>query len=216
MPQEIINYIAKNFNNIYGSPFSSSFYSESGQTWDYTPKNQIRVSDHWNFFSRDYNDSKSELKQHAITNTNVSNNSHWSIGKKNNKGVYEIIMSIAKKEILPKKYNFQNDLLAQKEPNEYLFLQQRKKNIKEYEAKKIKREAKIKAKKQWVKFDRSYTIRLSSNNFKRIDEVNIFKILVGESKDYITVYDEFTGLTERFKKSTLFNYKELARKPIKK
>jgi len=119
MPQEIINYIYKNFNHIYGSPFSSSMYSKPGQTWEYTPPGQIRISDHWNFYSRDKSDPYSEYKLHAITDKPVKDNTHWTIAKKNNKtGKYEVILSLPKKKVSKRKlWGF--DPLENKETNIY-------------------------------------------------------------------------------------------------
>jgi len=94
LPIDVIKYISKYFNNIYGSPYSSSFYSEDGQSWDHTPKNQIRISDHWNFDSRNYSDPFSKMVTHAVTDVPVQNNTHWTVAKKNSyTGKYDVIMS---------------------------------------------------------------------------------------------------------------------------
>lgn len=43
-------------NCVSASPYnryaSGSFYSKEGKSWDYTPEDCIRVSDHWNFYSK--------------------------------------------------------------------------------------------------------------------------------------------------------------------
>ena len=109
----------KNFNAVYGSPYSDSYYSEAGQSWDYTPKNQIRVANHWNFWSRDYSNPYSLEKQHAITNIPVKNNTHWTIARKNDNGVYEVLLSLPMRT--PKTRNYKYDLLEQKQPNEVLY-----------------------------------------------------------------------------------------------
>lgn len=119
MPQEVINYIAKNFNQVFGSPYSNSYYSESGQSWDYTPPNQIRVANHWNFYSRDYNDPFSIEKLHAETDTPVKNNTHWTIARKEN-GIYKVIISLPVVSKVKQK-NYSYDLLSQKEPNQILY-----------------------------------------------------------------------------------------------
>lgn len=119
MPQKVINYIAENFDQVFGSPYSDSYYSQPGQSWDFTPENQIRVANHWNFYSRNYNDPFSVSTLHAQTNIPVKNNTHWTIARKEN-GIYHVIMSLpVVSKVKTKNYN--NDLLAQKEPNEILY-----------------------------------------------------------------------------------------------
>ena len=215
MPQEIINYIAKNFDFVYSSPYSSSFYSQAGQSWDYTPENQIRIADHWNFWSKDYNDRNSELKQHAVTNVAVYNNSHWTIAKKNNAtGEYEVILSLPKREVLPKEYSKGKDLLASKKPNEIYFKKLEKNRQKEALKISESRAKKMKNETLWINFDRVYTERISATKYNTVEELNEFAILVGETADFITIkYRPSSKSTFRFKKSTLKKYKELAKKP---
>jgi len=212
MPQEIINFIAKNFDIVYSSLYSSSFYSKPGQSWDFTPENQIRVADHWNFWSKDYNDINSEMKQHGKTNVPVYNNSHWTIAKKNkNTGVYEVILSLPKREVLPKAYNKNTDLLASKKPNEIYFKQKEKKATIERLKISEARAKKMKSNSLYIQYDRVYTERISARKYNRIEELNQVAILVGETPDFITI--KVGSGTQRLKKSTLVKYKELNRKP---
>lgn len=223
MPQAIIHYIAKNFDDVYGSPFSSSFYSQSGQTWDYTPKGQIRVADHWNFWSRDYNDSRSEMKQHAITDIPVMNNDFWTIAKKNESGKYEVILSIHKinmtiEEIRnsgvdkSSKY-FRNDLLANKKPNEILYKFEVKKSQKAAYDRQKARYARIDNKKQWVSFDRTYSEK-QGRKFVKMEEKGIYGILIKETDSFRNIAINGNLKNEvKYGKSTLSNYKEYDKKP---
>lgn len=213
MPQEIISFIAKNFDIVYSSPYSSSFYSQPGQSWDFTPENQIRVADHWNFWSRDYNDKNSEIQQHGVTNVSVYNNSHWTIAKKDKTtGQYEVILSLPKRSLLPKTYNNNADLLSRKKPNEIYFRQKEKKqkaeNLKISEV----RAKKMKSNSLYIQYDRVFTERISSKQYNTVEELNQVAILVGETADYITIKVGANG-TQRLKKSTLKSYKELKQKP---
>lgn len=212
MPQEIITYIAKNFDYIYGSPYSTSIYSEPGQTWDYSPKNQIRVSDHWNFFSRDYNDPNSQMKQHSITDKPVKNNSHWTIAKKNNKGFYEVIISLPKKHSKEKLKSEKVDWLALKQKGEILDRQKYKNIQKKIQQEKLKRKKKIEADKLYVSFDRIYSEKQGSK-FTTVEEKGLKAILQKETEHFITVKHSKNGYSERYKKTTLRNYKEYLRKP---
>ena len=222
MPQEIIHYIAKNFDNVYGSPFSSSFYSQSGQTWDYSPKGQIRVADHWNFWSRDYNDSTSEMKQHAVTNIPVMNNDYWTIAKKNETGKYEVVLSIPKVNLTieqirntgDKSNSYRKrDLLAMKNPNEILYKFEIKKSQKQAFEKQQKRTDRIKSKKQWVSFDRAYSEKRGSK-FVKIEETGIYGILIKETDSFRNIALNGNLNNEvKYGKSTLSNYKEYEKKP---
>lgn len=48
MPDEMAEFIA-GWDVISKSPYSDSYYSASGISWDHKPDRVIRVSDHWNF-----------------------------------------------------------------------------------------------------------------------------------------------------------------------
>lgn len=223
MPQAIIHFIAKNFDDVYGSPFSSSFYSQSGQTWDHTPKGQIRVADHWNFWSRDYNDSKSEMKQHAVTDIPVINNDYWTIAKKNENGKYEVVLSLPKINMTIEQIRnsgvdksikyFRNDLLANKKPNEILYKFEVKKSQKAAYERQQARYARIDNKKQWVSFDRTYSEK-QGRKFVKIEETGIYGILIKETDSFrnIVVNGNFNNVV-KYGKSTLSNYKEYEKKP---
>lgn len=216
MPQEIINYIYKNFDDIYGSPYSTSIYSKSGQSWDFTPKGQIRVSDHWNFFSRDYSDPNSEMKQHSITNTPVDNNTHWTVAKKEN-GIYKVILSLPKKESKTKIKSNTTDWLAIKNENSVLDEFKRKKSKEDFKKAMEARLKKLKNGKLYASFDRIYTERIGTGRnakYNTVEENDNKVIIVKETNDFITVkYAPNTLSTYRYKKSTLRNYKEHKRKP---
>lgn len=215
MPQEIINYINKNFDRIYGSPFSTSIYSKDGQTWDFTPKNQIRVSDHWNFFSRDYSDPYSEMKQHAVTDMPVDNNTHWTIAKKEN-GVYKVLLSLPKKQTKVKIKSNGIDRLLYKRKNEILTQQQIKNNYASYAKAQKEREEKIKKGILYVSFDRIYSERKGMGRYAKyetIEEKDLQALLIKETTDFINIKHSKNGTIYKYKKSTLRNYKEHNRKP---
>lgn len=52
MPKEVIEEINK-FEKIVKSPYSDTYYNTSDISWDYKPEGSLRISDHWNFKSRD-------------------------------------------------------------------------------------------------------------------------------------------------------------------
>lgn len=211
LPIEIIKYISKHFNNIYGSPYSSSFYSEDGQTWEYTPKNQIRISDHWNFDSRDYLDPFSKMVTHAVTDIPVQNNTHWTIAKKNSDtGKYDVIMSLPARNIFAKEKNKAIDKLEVKQPNTILNEHLRRIRFKEIQRLDERRKRKI-GKSLWIKYDRTYTVRYSARKFGREYENGVVALLMGETASFITV--KIGASIQKIKRDTLTSYKEYASKP---
>lgn len=58
----------------YNGYLSGSYYTQECKSWDYTPPDTIRISDHWNFYSR------GEL--HCQTIQPVENG-YWSVGRYN-------------------------------------------------------------------------------------------------------------------------------------
>lgn len=50
----------------YNGYDSGSFYSKEGKTWDYTPNDCIRISDHWNFYSQGKVHCKTDLPNDKI------------------------------------------------------------------------------------------------------------------------------------------------------
>lgn len=69
MPDAIAEAI-RSWPHILKSPFSNSFYSLLGKTWDFTPAACRRASDHWNFVAR--------ARKHCITDQRIPAN-HWAI-----------------------------------------------------------------------------------------------------------------------------------------
>lgn len=65
----------------YNRYASGSYYSKEGKTWEHTPENLIRVSDHWNFFSQG--------QRHCVTDRPVDAGT-WSVG------IYDSISKIYK------------------------------------------------------------------------------------------------------------------------
>ena len=101
IPDNIIE-MMKEWQVIYKSPYSKSFYSSSDISWSNKPKDSYRVSDHWNFFTRG--------TYHCRTDKKVPDNTHYAIGKWNaEEKLYNIILieptkiQFAKKEAQLKK-----------------------------------------------------------------------------------------------------------------
>lgn len=97
-PEDLVNYgvpsniidIMSEWDVIYKSPYSKSFYSSVDISWSYKPDGSFRVSDHWNF------KSSRDGRIHCKTDKEVppNNNSHFSVGKYNrSKNLYEISLS---------------------------------------------------------------------------------------------------------------------------
>lgn len=86
IPEEI-KIMMKDWEVIFKSPYSNSFYSSTDVSWDRKPDGCFRVSDHWNFYAND--------KMHCQTDSKVLNTSHVSIGQYNKKlGIYKILKSV--------------------------------------------------------------------------------------------------------------------------
>ncbi len=86
IPSEIKK-IMSTWEVINKSPYSDSFYNTVDVGWDHKPDGSYRVSDHWNFYTRE--------KWHCETDKKVQNNTHISLGKYNKEtGKYEVILTL--------------------------------------------------------------------------------------------------------------------------
>lgn len=74
----IENYDANTWSN---SPYSASFYNSKDIDWDYKPEGSLRLSDHWNFYTRE--------KMHCETDDPEFKDG-WAVGEYHN-GKYKII-----------------------------------------------------------------------------------------------------------------------------
>ena len=84
MPQNLINRI-KRWKTVSKSPYSSSYYNTQDKSWEHTPSNSLRVSDHWNFTTLYDNNI------HCRTDKQVPDG-HWCIAKYSvKKHKYEVI-----------------------------------------------------------------------------------------------------------------------------
>lgn len=87
MPRELKNYVIKEM--VSASPYnrfdSGSFYNTNEKSWDYTPEGCIRVSDHWNFYSRG--------SYHCIllNPDNVDIAGKWVVAKYQSRGEYLLL-----------------------------------------------------------------------------------------------------------------------------
>lgn len=86
IPTEIQEMMS-NWDVIYKSPYSNSFYSSIDVGWGRKPDRSYRTSDHWNFYTKE--------KWHCQTDEKVPNNTHISVGQYDKEsGKYHIILSL--------------------------------------------------------------------------------------------------------------------------
>ena len=84
-PEELLRELLS-WNMIIKSPYECSYY-DSPVDWDYKTPGSLRISDHWNFSSRE--------KLHCATSSPVENNTHWTLAKYNGQtGKYDVIKSL--------------------------------------------------------------------------------------------------------------------------
>lgn len=62
------------------SPYSQSYYNSWDIDWDHKPEGSLRISDHWNFYSKG--------KDHCVTD--IKGPVWWALGKYDN-GIYKIL-----------------------------------------------------------------------------------------------------------------------------
>ncbi|MBQ7207995.1 MAG: hypothetical protein IJS01_09385 [Lentisphaeria bacterium] len=86
MPPQVALQLA-GWEYVSRSPYSQSYYNMPGKSWENTPEGVIRISDHWNFESRN--------EVHCTTDSPVENNSHWTVAQYRN-GVYRVLSSVPK------------------------------------------------------------------------------------------------------------------------
>lgn len=72
MPTELAQEIAK-WKTRSKSPYSNSYYNATDITWDHKPDRSLRVSDHWNFWSRG--------QEHCVTDRPVENGAKWVLAE---------------------------------------------------------------------------------------------------------------------------------------
>jgi len=85
----IVEWMIENWGDIVKkSPYGFSYYNaEKG--WDFTIDKSLRLSDHWNFYSRATMD-----QIHCKINISFKNNEYWTLARYNEKeDIYDEIMS---------------------------------------------------------------------------------------------------------------------------
>lgn len=93
----------KNWEVIYKSPLSDSFYSSTDIGFSHKPDGSFRVSDHWNF------KTKHSDKIHCKTYDSVKNTSHISLAVWNEEDkMYKIILSLPSKKTLSRTKNIKD------------------------------------------------------------------------------------------------------------
>jgi len=206
MPAELRNYVLNTC--VSASPYnryaSGSFYSKEGKTWNNTPDNIIRVSDHWNFYSQG--------SYHCITDVPNNKLTGWVVAKYNaSNEIYEVISIDVKDftalELHNKRTEAKNfaDFLEVKKKTRIERLYNICKKRKDSE-----RAKKIKNKKIWVQLEHNLWRKGKGQryNFQGIEIVT--GLLIWESKGTAIIV-EVNGVRREFRKYD--NYKELTRKP---
>lgn len=84
-PKEVLDEINK-FEHINKSPYSNSFYNIPGVTWDYKPEGSLRISDHWNFISKE--------KKHCILDSREELIENYWLLAKYNEGKYHVLKAL--------------------------------------------------------------------------------------------------------------------------
>jgi hypothetical protein len=111
VPANIVSMMSE-WDIIYKSPYSKSFYSSDDISWSHKPDGSFRVSDHWNF------KSNRDDRLHCKTDKNVLDNTHFSIGKYNKEsGIYKIILSEPTEEYLQNKLKSEQKLKYLQDPD---------------------------------------------------------------------------------------------------
>lgn len=86
VPAKVVLEIVE-FETLYKSPYSLSFYSKR-KYWNYTEPDTIRLSNHWNFISRHTGE-----KVHCKTNIEIPDNT-WIKAKYDDKNVIFVVEEI--------------------------------------------------------------------------------------------------------------------------
>lgn len=180
-PEELIDFVIKNFNVFTPSPYNKtnyggSYYSLFGKDWGYEPAGIIRISDHWNFTGRDG-------KINCPLNENIGSYEGWIVAKWNTeKNIFETIQ----------KFNF--DRKKTEKTKQRSFLQKEKENIEKKQTEfkeKIQERLKKNAKKQLI----GKTVIVEKNVFKK-----------SGGRFYFAGTEKIKGVITKFTKDGKFPY----------
>lgn len=81
-------WVMKNWSDDWSaSPFSDSFYSSKNIGWGHKPEGSLRVSDHWNFNTRDERENGISTGQHCRTSEPLDG---WAVCRFEN-GMYHLV-----------------------------------------------------------------------------------------------------------------------------
>lgn len=85
---KIVKCLLENFKQIHQSPYSDSFYDSDDISWGHKPEGSLRLSDHWNFWSRG--------EQHCIIAESDGKyiSGRWLLCRFEN-GAYHIVKEVA-------------------------------------------------------------------------------------------------------------------------
>lgn len=211
MPIDLFNFAMKTIKS--SSPYNrysgGSFYSQEEKSWDFTPENTIRISDHWNFYSRG--------KTHCVTDIDDSLLiGKWVVAQYNNElDIYNVI-SIDEKDFtaLRKREARQNNTFTDQLE---AFSKNRMNRAREIrlEKERLLRAKKIKQGKIWITFEVNIWQKGSKGRFRHCGMETIVGQLTWESKTGKSlIVKTSNGNLREFRAWT--NYKELKRKPYTK
>ncbi len=67
--------VIRSWPDVQKSPYSRSFYSDRGKSWQHTPDGCERISDHWNFRGKR---RRGPQQTHCRTDRPITNGSRWT------------------------------------------------------------------------------------------------------------------------------------------
>ncbi len=93
MPEDLRKKVLLEINNPspYNRYTSGSFYDCNDKNWDYTPDGSLRVSDHWNFYSRGSIHCVTDVANEALTDK-------WTIARYDAKREVYVVLSTFDKD----------------------------------------------------------------------------------------------------------------------
>jgi len=147
MPKELFQFCLTHVKSAspYNRSTGGSFYTEKGKTWDFTPENCIRISDHWNFYSQGQTHCITDVDDRKIIDK-------WVVAKYNSETkIWEVISADEKDFTALYK---QKDRIANKNFTDDLIKRSQTRRERAYQIREVikakKRAAKIKAGKLYI------------------------------------------------------------------
>lgn len=215
MPEELRKFVITQAPNPspYNREASGSFYDCTDKTWGYTPDGSIRVSDHWNFYSRGQIHCQTDICDERIAGK-------WVVAKYSAKtGLYHVI-SIDEKDMTAMEKRHQRWVRGRFSQTENEIRERRLERARQIRrekeaairAKKIRNGAKrLKGPKIWVEVEINIWLG-SGRRVKFGGTETLFGYLTWESKTGNSF--RMSGHDREIRKYV--SYKEFSRKPRRK